>query len=108
MKITGAAMSEDKTNYWPPLPARRDAPEREEQPTDDQRIAHLGRLALAWARAQVAWEDAPRHDLVGVGQARRKADMADDRLRVACLAALAARPMLGAEGCGSEEVHREG
>ena len=82
-------MSEDKPAYWPPLPARRHVCTADQPPmTREDRVAHVGEMALEWARAQAAWEDAPRADLHAVGDASRAADLALERLRAACTVAL--------------------
>jgi hypothetical protein len=81
-------MSETKTTYV--LPARRPM-------TPAERISHIGVLALRWARKQDAFERENGVDMVLRRKLMNAADAAQDRLRAACVAALAADPMLGAE-----------
>jgi hypothetical protein len=48
-------------------------------------VQHVGELALAWAVAQTAWEDAPRGDQRELRRLMLEADKASEHLRAACL-----------------------
>jgi len=86
-------MSEPTPAYV--LPARR--PIRVEPMTPAERIAHIGVLALRWARRQDTFERENGTDMKLRRELMNAADAAQDRLRSACVVALAADPTLGAE-----------
>lgn len=86
-------MSESKTAYV--LPARRPM-------TPAERVAHIGVLALRWARKQDTFERENGTDMKLRRELMNAADAAQDRLRAACVAALVVDPTLGAE----EEAER--
>lgn len=64
-----------------------------EPPTREQRIARIGELALEWAQAQDEWERAPRRDQAELRRLLDGAEIALERVRVACLALLASKPV---------------
>lgn len=49
-------------------------------------LAGIGELAVAWAKAQGAWEEAPRRNQEEVRRLMRAADAAHQELRSACRA----------------------
>lgn len=80
-------MSNDRIAYVPP---------RARQPmTPAERITHIGELALAWARAAEAFESEYTVDMKRRRDLMRARDAAEERLRTACLVALAANPNIG-------------
>lgn len=63
----------------------------------DCRLVHLGRLALAWTRAAESFESEYTIDQRRRRELMKARDAAEERLRVACLAALASDPGIGEE-----------